>query len=134
VNLAPYIGAKGSGTTCDTECFNSGGSPTGRTPSCTGSLDTFTHPTQETGNWSAPYYPTACGLYNRFLNKKTGVAAKYPHLRWVLSVGGWYDERPPPPPPPPRRGLVKPPTRNHDWCYRIPYYRTDDQRAAIAAR
>jgi len=78
------------GGECQSDCVNNGGSPvSARTPSCTSNLNTFTHASQP--NASEPAVATACGLYNHLLNPETGVKAKYPHLRFVLSVGGWYD-------------------------------------------
>ena len=88
VTLVPYIGADTGSSSCPTECFNAGGATTGRSPQCIASLATFTHPKQQAGNWSAPTRPSACGLYNRDIRV---AGAKYPHLKWILSVGGWYD-------------------------------------------
>jgi chitinase len=90
VNLAPYLGAPSDGSTCATGCINNGGSPVSpRTPPCNANLNTFTHPSQK--NDSAPVVPMACGLYNHLLNPKTGVRAKFPQIRFILSLGGWYD-------------------------------------------
>jgi hypothetical protein len=91
VNMAPYIGAPSAGGSCNTECINNGGSPiSARRPPCNANLNQFTHPWAQ--NSSAKVEATTvCGLYNRLLNPTNGVRAKYPHLRMIISIGGWYD-------------------------------------------
>jgi GH18 family chitinase len=90
VNLAPYIGAPSKDNVCNTDCFNSGGSPVDpRKPSCNANLVAATHPSK-TGD-SGGTAPLACGLYNHLLNRKTGIRSKFPHLKFILSIGGWYD-------------------------------------------
>lgn len=84
------IGAVGG--TCATDCVNNGGSPiSARNPPCNSNLNTFTHPFKPNASSPEAAKPTACGLYNHLLNPKSGVRAKWPHLRFVLSIGGWYD-------------------------------------------
>jgi GH18 family chitinase len=90
VNLAPSIAEVGG--TCQSGCVNNGGSPISpRTPTCNANLNTFTHPSQPNTSSTGPATPTACGLYNHLLHPKNGVRAKYPHLRFIVSIGGWYD-------------------------------------------
>jgi len=90
VNLAPYIGAPGRLLNGAGDCYFEGGSPRyPRNPMCIASLESIRHPTFENGSeWSGARYPTVCGLYGHTTKH---LAKKYPHIRWVLSVGGWYD-------------------------------------------
>jgi chitinase len=90
INLAPYIGAPSEQSwACNSDCYNAafdaqvpnGGNP--RKPPCNANLGANTK-----GGGKAP---AACGLYNKLLNPKTGVRAKFPALRYILSIGGWYD-------------------------------------------
>jgi GH18 family chitinase len=90
INLAPYIGAPSEQSwACNGDCYNAafdaqvpnGGNP--RKPPCNANLGANTK--------GGGKQPAACGMYNKLLNKRTGVRAKYPHLRYILSVGGWYD-------------------------------------------
>ncbi|KAJ3039509.1 hypothetical protein HDV00_012189 [Rhizophlyctis rosea] len=74
IALAPYIGAPGA---CPSGCFNDGGD--GSTPRiCQSTLSYLTHPGY------------ACGLFDYLL---TDQRSKYPNVRFVLSVGGWYDSQ-----------------------------------------
>ncbi len=91
VNLAPWLGAPGSRVLNQAnDCFFAGGSPKfPRNPACIASLDSIRHPTMEDPNdWNSKRYPTVCGLYS---HTTKNLARKYPNLRWVLSLGGWYD-------------------------------------------
>jgi len=91
VNLAPWIGAPGHRVlNQQSDCFFAGGAPTSpRQPACIASLDSIRHPTMDDpSDWNSARYPTVCGLYSH-TTKVLG--QQYPHLRWVLSVGGWYD-------------------------------------------
>ena len=92
VNLAPYIGAPSAGGSCNSGCINNGGSPvSARVPPCNANLAQFTHPWKQNSSTQKVEATTVCGLYNRLLNPTHGVRAKYPHLRMVISIGGWYD-------------------------------------------
>ena len=92
VNMAPYIGYI-DGSVCQTDCYNEGGEPIStRNPQCSANLNTFTHPySTDPNNYYAPSIPTVCGMYNQLLNHKTGVRAKWPHLKFIISIGGTYD-------------------------------------------
>ena len=97
VNMAPYIGAGDAGASCNAGCVNNGGSPVStRTPQCNANLNTFTHPAATpidptTQKPTGPAKPLVCGMYNQLLNPKTGVRSKYPNIKFVISIGGWYD-------------------------------------------
>jgi GH18 family chitinase len=92
VNLAPYIGAPSPGGSCIQGCVNNGGSPvSARVPPCNANLNQFTHPWKQNSSTQKVESTTVCGLYNRLLNPKNGVRAKWPHLRMMISIGGWYD-------------------------------------------
>jgi len=91
VNLAPWIGAPGDRVlNQQSDCFFAGGAPTSpRQPPCIASLDSIRHPTMDDpSDWNSPRYPTVCGLYS---HTTKALGRQYPHIRWVLSVGGWYD-------------------------------------------
>lgn len=92
VNLAPYIGAGAAGGACVSGCINNGGSPvSARVPPCNANLNQFTHPWKQNSSTMKVESATVCGLYNRLLNKNHGVRSKWPHLRMLISIGGWYD-------------------------------------------
>jgi chitinase len=91
VNLAPWIGAPGDRLlNQQSDCYFAGGAPMfPRQPACVASLDSVRHPTvSDPSDWNSPRYPTVCGLYS---HTTKALGRQYPHLRWVLSVGGWYD-------------------------------------------
>ena len=97
VNMAPYIGAIAidNSNICleQNDCWNAGGSPVStRSPLCGANLNTFTHPYDTSHDcYSCTSVPTVCGMYNQLLNNKTGVRADYPHLKFIICIGGWYD-------------------------------------------
>lgn len=86
VSVAPFLGGGDEMAACPSTCFNAGGSPTGRSPACIASLDTFSH--TKADNYSAPVSVAACGHYNYLLRK---VSSEHSHIQFLLSVGGWYD-------------------------------------------
>jgi chitinase len=94
LNLAPYIGSGDAGRTLNQpgDCFFAGGSPTSpRSPSCMASLHSVQHPTMaDSSDWLSKRYPTVCGLYAHTL-RGLGEQEAFSHIRWLISVGGWYD-------------------------------------------
>ncbi|KAJ3051991.1 hypothetical protein HK097_007001 [Rhizophlyctis rosea] len=74
IALAPYVGAQGA---CPTGCFNDGGD--GSTPRiCQSTMSYLTHPGY------------ACGQFDWLLGDQK---KKYPNVRFLMSVGGWYDSQ-----------------------------------------
>ncbi|KAI9207683.1 glycosyl hydrolases family 18-domain-containing protein [Polychytrium aggregatum] len=79
VAMVPYIGA--SGACPDTTCFNPSSAPgSPRTPPCEAVLDSNI---QKSGST-----PVLCGNYAYLMSK---VKKSAPNLRYLISVGGWYD-------------------------------------------
>ena len=85
VNMVPYIGAPTKdNTSCTEGCVNSGGSQSAQR-SCNAHLTNGAYSFYGNG------FPMVCGMYNHLLNPNNGIRAQYSHIKFIISIGGWYD-------------------------------------------